>query len=269
MLVLFSMALFFVPAVQNAQAQSGKKTVSYCLDTRSGAVTFVNSVNDCAKGEYITSGSLSPTYLGVCIPRSLDLSYKAFPPRMNNAGTIPLTEPPYNVNKPGDSYRCLNDKNEATADFVKFPSTVTPVPPTTPPTTPPIKPPVNTGGNGSPGGSGGGTSGSNDPCDPAEEGFHKVGPLCVPNNPFDDDSIAGGDATAAGLATRIIKILLYFAAIVAVIMAIIGGYRIMTAGGNEAQALTGRKTLTNALIGLAVVILSYIIVQAVLNFITK
>ena len=93
--------------------------------------------------------------------------------------------------------------------------------------------------------------------------------MCVPNNPFSDSSIAGGNQTAASLAVRIIKILLYFAAIVAVIMIIIGGYYVMTAAGNETQAANGRKTLTNAIIGLVIVILAYVIVQAVVTFITK
>lgn len=126
----------------------------------------------------------------------------------------------------------------------------------------------NGNGNNSSGGPGGGGP-SNTTRGDCEENFHKVGPLCVPNNPFNNNSIAGGEPTVASLAVRVIRILLYFAAIIAVIMAIIGGYRVMTAGGNEAQAATGRKTLTNAIIGLAITILAYIIVQAVINFITK
>ena len=54
-----------------------------------------------------------------------------------------------------------------------------------------------------------------------------------------------------------------------VIMIIIGGYYVMTAQGNDAQATTGKKTLINALIGLAITILAYLIVQVVINFITK
>lgn len=102
-----------------------------------------------------------------------------------------------------------------------------------------------------------------------EEKFHKVGPLCVPDSPFTDPNAPINSATGAGLAVKIIRIMLYFAGIVAVIMAIIGGYHIMTAQGNEAQATNGRKTLTNAIIGLALVILSYVIIQAVISFITK
>jgi hypothetical protein len=102
-----------------------------------------------------------------------------------------------------------------------------------------------------------------------EEGFHKVGPLCVPNSPFEDPNAPVNSPDAGGLAVKLIRILLYFAGIVAVIMAIIGGYQIMTAAGNATQAANGRKTLTNAIIGLIIVILSYFIIQAVVSFVTK
>ncbi len=133
-------------------------------------------------------------------------------------------------------------------------------------------------GNGNSGngnsGNGNGNSGGNTNNPPqvqgdCETGFHKVGPLCVPDSPFTNKDALVNSADAPGLAVRIIRVLLYFAGIVAVIMSIIGGYRIMTAQGNEAQATSGRKTLTNAIIGLVIVILSYIIIQAVVNFITK
>jgi hypothetical protein len=52
-------------------------------------------------------------------------------------------------------------------------------------------------------------------------------------------------------------------------MIIIGGYQWMTARGNEAQVTNGRKTLINALIGLAIVILSFAVVQAVNTFLQK
>lgn len=60
---------------------------------------------------------------------------------------------------------------------------------------------------------------------------------------------------------------LYLAFIVCVIFIIIGAYYYITAGGNDEQAKKGRKTLVNALIGLVLVVLSYLIVQVVYNFI--
>lgn len=72
--------------------------------------------------------------------------------------------------------------------------------------------------------------------------------------------------TLSEAAKKIIDWALYLAAIVAVIFIIIGGYYYITARGNDEQAKQGRKTLTNALIGLAIVILSYLIVQIVYKF---
>jgi hypothetical protein len=62
---------------------------------------------------------------------------------------------------------------------------------------------------------------------------------------------------------------LYLAAIVSVIFIIYGGFLYITAAGDTGQAGKGRTALVNALIGLAIVILSYLIVQIVYNFITK
>lgn len=71
------------------------------------------------------------------------------------------------------------------------------------------------------------------------------------------------------LVKKIIDWALYLAAIVAVIFIIIGGYFYITSAGNATQAAKGRTTLVNALIGLTLVVLSYLIVQIVYNFLTK
>lgn len=100
---------------------------------------------------------------------------------------------------------------------------------------------------------------------------------------------SGGDAAQNGLSTvgeafpsgakqgktvqEIVKLVinwaLYLAAIIAVIFIIIGGFMYITSAGNETQAGKGRATLKNALIGLVLVILSYVIVQIVYNFLTN
>jgi type IV secretory pathway VirB2 component (pilin) len=101
------------------------------------------------------------------------------------------------------------------------------------------------------------------------DGFTTKGPLCIPKNPFGDDDGVAGKGSVGELATTIISILLGLSGIVAVIMIIIGGYQVMTARGNETQQTNGRKTLINALIGLAIVIVSYAVVQAVANYLTN
>ncbi len=97
--------------------------------------------------------------------------------------------------------------------------------------------------------------------------FKKVGPLCIPDSPITDPDSIANSGSIGELATNIIRILLYVAGIIAVVFVIIGGYYVMTAGGNDTQAAAGRKTLTNALIGLVIVILAFTIVQAITGFI--
>lgn len=87
-----------------------------------------------------------------------------------------------------------------------------------------------------------------------------------------------GEAFPAGAKTAktvpeivhlIINWALYLSAIIAVIFIIIGGFLYITSAGDPGKATKGRQTLTNALIGLAIIILSYLIVQIVYNFLTQ
>lgn len=71
------------------------------------------------------------------------------------------------------------------------------------------------------------------------------------------------------LLVNIIQILLDIAFVIAVLFIIIGGYQYMTAGGNEEQAGKGRKSLTNAVIGVALITLSYVIVYVIDQQLTK
>lgn len=60
--------------------------------------------------------------------------------------------------------------------------------------------------------------------------------------------------------TRIIQWVLGLLGLVAVIMIIIGGFRWMTAGGNEEKVEAAKKILTAAIIGLIIVLLAWAIV---------
>lgn len=71
------------------------------------------------------------------------------------------------------------------------------------------------------------------------------------------------------IARKVIEWALYLAAIIAVVFIIIGGFMYITSAGNDGQAKKGRDTLVNALIGLAIIILSYLIVQVVYNFLIQ
>ena len=71
--------------------------------------------------------------------------------------------------------------------------------------------------------------------------------------------------TFQGIFQFIIQILLGIVGLLAVLFIIIGGFQYVTSAGNDEQAEAGKKTLTNAIIGLAIVILSYVIVVVVIN----
>ncbi len=58
---------------------------------------------------------------------------------------------------------------------------------------------------------------------------------------------------------------LVFAGVVAVLFVMLGGFWYLTSAGNEETAEKGQKTLTNAIIGLVVIILAATIVRIVAN----
>ncbi len=75
----------------------------------------------------------------------------------------------------------------------------------------------------------------------------------------------GQTNTFAGLISFIIIQTLKVVGVLAVGFIIFGGLQYLTSGGNEEQAEAGKKTLTNAVIGLVIIILSYVIVAVVVN----
>ena len=66
---------------------------------------------------------------------------------------------------------------------------------------------------------------------------------------------------------RIINYILSFLAIIGVIMIIIGGLTWATAGGNEEKVGKAKKTILSAVIGLAVVLLAWVIVNYIITII--
>jgi glucose uptake protein GlcU len=89
------------------------------------------------------------------------------------------------------------------------------------------------------------------------------------NNPapgfFTTSICGGGSCTFKNILNTIIPIILGFSGLIAMVYIIVGGYQIATAAGNEETVKNGRKTLTNAIIGLVIIILSYVIVTIVVN----
>jgi Zn-dependent protease with chaperone function len=82
-----------------------------------------------------------------------------------------------------------------------------------------------------------------------------------------------GYATATGLtstdiretAARIINVALGLLGIIAVIIILIGGFKWMTAGGNEEKVGEAKKLITAGIIGLVVIITAYAIAAFVIS----
>ena len=63
----------------------------------------------------------------------------------------------------------------------------------------------------------------------------------------------------------IVQWLLVFGLLLAVAMIIWGGIKYITAGGNEETSESAKKTVTNAIIGIVIVILAFVIVRVISN----
>jgi len=82
---------------------------------------------------------------------------------------------------------------------------------------------------------------------------------------FFSTSLCAGDCTVKNIIGEIIRLFLGFVGVIALAYIIIGGYQIVTAGGASDKAEKGKKTLTNAIIGLVIIILSYTIISVITN----
>lgn len=65
--------------------------------------------------------------------------------------------------------------------------------------------------------------------------------------------------------TRIINIALLAGGIIAFLFVLFGGFLYLTAGGDAARAETGRKYITNAFIGIVIILLSFAVVRFVIT----
>lgn len=75
------------------------------------------------------------------------------------------------------------------------------------------------------------------------------------------------NSTVGDVFVFVIKIALALSFAIAVIFVIYGGYLYITSGGNEEQATTGRRTVTYAVIGIILIILSFIIISVITNLV--
>lgn len=86
----------------------------------------------------------------------------------------------------------------------------------------------------------------------------------IPVPCFFDTGLADADSFGE-LVIAIIQILLYIVASISVLFLIIGGFRYVTAHGNEEAAEGAKKTMIHAIIGLVIVILSFAIIAIITN----
>jgi len=269
--LLASLLLVLTP-VQPARALVGVVS-KLCLNSDTGEVAWPSSTGVCPTGfTSIKPDSLPTNFKALClvfvIPANDDAIYNGvdtngkiscakYEDDSKNYDNIAL------INRSQVSGKDLYDTStvEPTPDIIADPdANPTKTTKTGTTTTKNVAPTKNTNSSS--------TSNVNDSGD-CPDGFTSKGPLCIPDNPFGDGDGIAGKGTVGELATAIISILLGLSGIVAVIMIIIGGYQFMTARGNETQSTNGRKTLVNALIGLAIVIVSYAVVQAITNYLTN
>ena len=75
--------------------------------------------------------------------------------------------------------------------------------------------------------------------------------------------------SVGGVIIIVLNWLLGIAGLIAVLFLVVGGFKMITSNGNEDQNTEGRKTVINALIGLAVVILAYVVVTVIANTATS
>lgn len=92
-------------------------------------------------------------------------------------------------------------------------------------------------------------------------------------NPWGNDQLKQNVQTITGLGNRdprdiassVINVILGFLGIVAVVIILIGGFKWMTAGGNEDKVSEAQKLITAGVIGLIIILAAYAIAKFVLD----
>ncbi len=96
--------------------------------------------------------------------------------------------------------------------------------------------------------------------------------LTAPSNPgglLDFSRVKGGSGGVAGLIIAITNLVLGVAGAIAILFVIIGGFQYILSGANEDLAKRGKATLTNAIIGLIIIVLSFTVISVVYTTLTN
>lgn len=90
-----------------------------------------------------------------------------------------------------------------------------------------------------------------------------------PNDPFGMDYIEGnialGDDDPRTIAATVINVILTLLGIIAVVIVLLGGFKWMTAGGNEDKVAEAKKLLGAGVIGLVIILAAWGISKFILN----
>lgn len=73
------------------------------------------------------------------------------------------------------------------------------------------------------------------------------------------------ESSVTGFILRVINIALALAGLIAVFFLILGGFRYITSMGNEETTGQAKKIILNAIIGIVVIILSFVIIRVISN----
>jgi hypothetical protein len=87
--------------------------------------------------------------------------------------------------------------------------------------------------------------------------FNITPPPCTGNLPC--------TSTATQLILWIINIILSLSGLIAVLVVVIGGFRYLTSMGNEEVTSQAKKMILNAIIGIIIIVLSFVIVRVITN----
>lgn len=91
----------------------------------------------------------------------------------------------------------------------------------------------------------------------------------IPKKPPLYESPEGLQQMIVNIVNNVINWGLGIVGVLAVVFIIYGAFRIVSAAGNEEQVKTGRTIITYAIVGLIVVILSWVIVNTIILIIPK
>lgn len=80
---------------------------------------------------------------------------------------------------------------------------------------------------------------------------------------FQGQTGPAGRRTFGGAVTVTLQVALLIVGSLAVLFLVYGGFRYITASGNEENAEAAKKIITNAILGLVIVILSFVIVTII------